>query len=166
MMRTPTKTAQLQLRVTRRQKAQIRQRATAAGLNVSEWALGKLLHPEADTFAAIVRRIAASDQPAYAFAELHDFLLALSPSQVATALETLPDVKLTALRANQVAAMVETAGSQKGSALPEWVCRVPPLTEPWFASSLTSLRLHLLTCTPPAFRRRNLFVDSTLGDRC
>ena len=35
----------------------------------------------------------------------------------------------------------------------------------WFASELKSLRLHLLTKSPAPFRRRNLFVDSTLGDR-
>jgi hypothetical protein len=42
---------------------------------------------------------------------------------------------------------------------------VKPLERPWFASSLKSLRLHLLTASPPPFRRRNLFVDSTIGDR-
>lgn len=28
-----------------------------------------------------------------------------------------------------------------------------------------SLRLHLLTRSPPPFRRRNLFVDSSIGQR-
>jgi hypothetical protein len=40
-----------------------------------------------------------------------------------------------------------------------------PLAEPVFASSLQSLRLHLLVLSPAPFRRRNIFIDSTLGAR-
>jgi hypothetical protein len=34
-----------------------------------------------------------------------------------------------------------------------------------FGSDLQNLRLYLLTHSPPPFRRRNIFIDSTLGDR-
>jgi hypothetical protein len=34
-----------------------------------------------------------------------------------------------------------------------------------FGSDLQSLRLHLLTHSPPPFLARNIFVDATLGDR-
>jgi hypothetical protein len=34
-----------------------------------------------------------------------------------------------------------------------------------FCSSLQSLRMHLLTHSPPPFRRRNIFIDSSLGQR-
>jgi hypothetical protein len=39
------------------------------------------------------------------------------------------------------------------------------LTEPVFGSELQSLRLYLLTHSPPPFRARNIFIDATLGDR-
>jgi hypothetical protein len=42
---------------------------------------------------------------------------------------------------------------------------VPPLDEPHFATPLRGLRLHLLRASPVAFKRRNIFVDSSVGDR-
>jgi hypothetical protein len=36
---------------------------------------------------------------------------------------------------------------------------------PFFATRLKSLRPHLLRTTPVAFRRRNIFADSTIGAR-
>jgi hypothetical protein len=50
-------------------------------------------------------------------------------------------------------------------AVPEWTRSIPLLVEPVFGSDLKSLRLHLLTNSPPPFRSRNIFIDSTLGDR-
>jgi hypothetical protein len=34
-----------------------------------------------------------------------------------------------------------------------------------FGTPIESLRLHLLTASPPAFRRRRIFIDATVGDR-
>jgi hypothetical protein len=48
---------------------------------------------------------------------------------------------------------------------PDWTLAVQPLSEPAFGSPLQSLRLHLLVAAPPAFKRRNIFVDSSVGDR-
>jgi hypothetical protein len=42
---------------------------------------------------------------------------------------------------------------------------VEPLERPWFAVPFASLRPHLLSAAPIAFKRRNLFVDATVGDR-
>jgi len=53
----------------------------------------------------------------------------------------------------------------KNTQPPAWTEDVPPLDEPIFGSSLQSLRLHLLTNSPPAFSRRNIFIDSNIGDR-
>jgi hypothetical protein len=67
--------------------------------------------------------------------------------------------------ANQIAAMVETASTRAGVRPPSWTEEIPPLDTPWFASTLMSLRVHLLCNSPPAYRRRNLFVDSTFEAR-
>jgi hypothetical protein len=61
--------------------------------------------------------------------------------------------------------MVETAAHRSGVTPPAWTLGVQPLGYPAFGSPLLGLRLHLLLAAPPAFKRRNLFVDSAVGDR-
>jgi hypothetical protein len=61
--------------------------------------------------------------------------------------------------------MVETAAHRHKVPPPDWTLAVQPLSEPAFGSPLQSLRLHLLVAAPPAFKRRNIFVDSSVGDR-
>jgi hypothetical protein len=61
--------------------------------------------------------------------------------------------------------MVEYACARHSVAVPEWTRSILPLAEPVFGSELQSLRLYLLTHSPPPFRARNIFIDSTLGDR-
>jgi len=60
---------------------------------------------------------------------------------------------------------VEIACSRCGVACPKWTRQIAPLPEPVFGSALLGLRLYLLTRSPAAFRRRNLFVDATLDDQ-
>jgi hypothetical protein len=59
--------------------------------------------------------------------------------------------------------MVEHACAARAVKAPDWVQEIAPLPEPVFGSALASLRLHLLTRSPAAFRRRNLFVDTAVG---
>ncbi len=83
----------------------------------------------------------------------------------ARAVRHAPEISLSPFEANYLAAMIEYAAMLKGVVPPDWTRMVPPLERPWFASALKSLRLHLLTNSPPPFRRRNLFVDSSIGQR-
>ncbi|MDO8580740.1 MAG: hypothetical protein Q7S13_04600, partial [Candidatus Omnitrophota bacterium] len=76
-----------------------------------------------------------------------------------------PVVSLSPYLANYIAAMVEYTAVKKGRRAPAWTRDIPPLEQPVFGSDLGSLKLHLLTHSPPPFRRRNLFVDSTVGQR-
>jgi uncharacterized protein (DUF1778 family) len=159
------KTAQIQLRVTPAEKSDLVRRARAAGLDLSAWMLQRLLPDRRARFVALVRSLAATSQPAYVLAEIHDLLAALRRIDFSTVTETLSTASLDEVRANQLAAMVETTAARIRVRSPDWVDDVSPLRNPWFASELLSLRLHLLCNSPPAFRRRNLFVDSTIGDR-
>jgi hypothetical protein len=61
--------------------------------------------------------------------------------------------------------MVELAAKLKNVAPPLWTRQIAPLDKPYFGSDLSSLRLYLLTNAPPVFRRRNIFIDASLGDR-
>jgi len=116
-------------------------------------------------FQALVRSLKASSRPSYVLAEIHDLLADLARGELSRVTEGPLVANLDPIRANQLAAMVETTAARLGVHPPGWVEQIAPLRTPWFASALLSLRLHLLCNSPPAFRRRNLFVDSSIGDR-
>ncbi|HEX6767006.1 MAG TPA: hypothetical protein VF103_16030 [Polyangiaceae bacterium] len=116
-------------------------------------------------FVELVRMLGKKSLDPFALAELHDFLQALGSAEFVQALRTSPDARLDDVSANQLAAMIETRAARLGVRPPEWVELISPLRRPWFATELLGLRAHLLCHSPAAFRRRNLFVDATLGDR-
>lgn len=159
------KTAQLQIRVTPAQKADLGRRARAAGMDLSAWVLGRLLPNSRTRFMELVRALEREPNSSFVLAELHDLLSSGGRADFLVTVETLPSGKLDPISANQLAAMVETRAARLGVRPPSWVLSIRPLREPWFPTTLQSLRLHLLCNSPPAFRCRNLFVDSTLGDR-
>ena len=72
---------------------------------------------------------------------------------------------LTPYLRNYVAAMVELAAHQRDVFPPAWVRDVEPLEAPHFATPLAGLRLHLLRTAPVPFKRRNIFIDASIGDR-
>jgi hypothetical protein len=108
---------------------------------------------------------ADSSERRFAFAELNDFLAALAPGEFASAVRELPHDHADPYVANYIAAMVETAAHRNGLLPPAWTERIAPLGEPVFGTPFMSLRLHLLTAAPPAFRRRNIFIDASIGAR-
>ena len=164
-MESQRKTEYLQVRVTPAQKRRIGRFAKRAGLGVSAWILAQVLPARSVEFQRIARVIARGGDPSLALAELNDFLSALGRGHFVGAVAHPPDTALTPLLANQVAAMVEFAAGRLGLPAPEWTRSIPPLSAPCFASELMALRLHLLVSSPPEFRRRNLFVDASIGDR-
>jgi hypothetical protein len=159
------KTEQLQIRVSPMQKRAIRNKAQRAGLSMSDWLLAQVLSPVQATFQGLVQELHSSEEPGFAFAELLELLGSLSASQFQLAVSEAPDAELSPYWASYLAATVEHAASLKHVEAPLWTNTVPPLAEPAFGSSLASLRLHLLTHSPPAFARRNIFIDSSVGDR-
>ena len=159
-------TQQLQIRVSAKQKALIQARARLADEDVSKWVLRQLLPPVQDKFQTLAGNLQVGPElRSYALAELHDFLNSLSSAQLIRAVELPPSAELSDFSANYLAAMIEFCCRSRSVSPPAWLDDVKPLEQPWFASSLVGLRLYLLTHSPPAFRRRNLFLDSTIGDR-
>jgi hypothetical protein len=159
------KTAQIQLRVTPSEKADLVRQARARGLDLSRFILGSLLPDRRTDFLRLVRSLARTSQPSFVFAEIHDLLASLGRAEFSLVTAVLPHSSLEDVRINQLAAMVETRAAELDVQPPPWTGTVKPLSVPWFATSLLSLRMHLLCNSPPAFRRRNLFVDSTIGAR-
>lgn len=65
-----------------------------------------------------------------------------------------------------LAAMVESLCSEANLRPPDWTASPGTyLQRPWFASGLQSLKAILLTESPVAFRRRNLFVSANALQR-
>ena len=159
------KTAQLQIRLSPAQKAMIKRRAAQAGVSVSCLVLRQIAPQAGLLFARVLSSLRRGHSESFALAELNDLLTELSPVEFEGALAgPLPEELSERLR-NQIAAMVEHAAYLKNITAPAWTRAVRPLERPWFATELPQLRAHLLRASPVAFRRRNLFVDSTIGDR-
>ena len=164
-MPAPRKTAQLQIRVTHAEKAALQRAARRAGMDLSSYVLGRACPPAAAEFARCLAHCRELESSRFELAQLHDLLAGLTPGALADAIREAPPRGMSAPLENYVAAMVEQACAGAGIAVPAWTAAVKPLAEPLFGSALQSLRLYLLTCAPAAFRRRNLFVDATLGAR-
>jgi Protein of unknown function (DUF1778) len=164
-MSTAGKTTQLQIRVSRDQKEAIARAAKRAGIDMSAYVLGRVLGAPTHRFGELMRQLDDAESRSYALAELHDLLCMLGADELRHAVAEAPPPVLATEMANYVAAMVETACVRAGVEMPAWTRSIPPLETPMFASQLESLRLHLLANSPPAFRRRNIFIDTTLGGR-
>lgn len=164
-MRKERKTQQLQIRVSPGQKRILQQRAREAGMSVSDWVLSKAIPSPQREFQELVTALARSEQPDLVFAELLDLLADLDAVSYEAVVAQAPSARLDPYWANYLAATVEHAAAQKKVKPPAWTRNIAPLDEPVFGSSLQSLRTHLLLSSPPAFNRRNLFIDASVGDR-
>ena len=104
-----------------------------------------------------------SVQPSYVLAEMNDLLASASGAEIESL--SAPPIADPYL-ANYVAAMVEQAAHLSGGVRPpRWTSNIVPLARPAFAVPWMVLRAHLLLESPVPFRRRNIFIDSTIGDR-
>lgn len=156
---------QLQIRVTPREKSALKLRARAAGQDVSAYVLALALPSESTRFASIIEALRDENNRRFALAELNGALSALVPLEFAAAVDSIDVQGLDPLWQNYVAAMVEHAARANGVQAPGWTRDVVPLDRPHFATSLRSLRSYLLRVSPVAFKRRNIFVDATVGAR-
>ena len=139
-----TRSEQLQIRLTPREKSTLKRRARAAGQDVSAYVLSRALPSSTDRFAAIVEALKDESNRRFALAELNDALTLLAPIEFAGAVDQVDVQALSPLLQNYVAAMVEHAARGKSVEAPAWTRTIDPLGEPYFATSLNSLRLHLL----------------------
>jgi hypothetical protein len=160
-----SKNFQLQIRVSKEEKSSIRNAAKRAGLDMSAYVLSRLLPDAAVQFHRAVAALNGPNATSFALADLNSLLTKLSSSELRDAIASPLELQLSPFLANYVAAMVETACEKRALPLPVWIRKIAPLSDPVFGSLLQSLRLHLLTNSPAAFRRRNIFIDSSLGER-
>ena len=159
------KTAQLQIRVSRDEKTAIQRAAKQAGMDMSSYVLSRVISIPAAEVRRCLEACASTASPAFPLAQLNSLLASYSAAELRMAIAPPPPAGLTPVLANYVAAMVEYACALRVVPVPAWAGSIRPLVEPMFATTLQSLRLHLLTHSPPPFRRRNIFIDSSLGQR-
>jgi uncharacterized protein (DUF1778 family) len=160
-----TKSQYLQIRVTPRQKTMLKRLAAAAGQEVSSYVLSRALPAARLRFEELVALLSDGADHRYVLAELNDLLSALAPAELADAIAQADTARLSPLLRNYVAAMVEQASHRAHLPPPSWTTLIEPLDVPWFAAPLAGLRPHLLRASPVPFKRRNLFVDASVGDR-
>ena len=158
-----TRSSHLQIRVTPGEKKTLKRLAQAAGQDLSSFVLARALPSNRLRFQEILRALGEDDHR-FALAELNDFLTALAPVEFPDAVQD-PVSRLSPFLSNYVAAMVEQGAYLNNVPPPPWANRVAPLEAPHFATPLKSLRLHLLAASPVPFKRRNIFVDASLGAR-
>lgn len=133
---------------------------------MSAYGLARALPDAPSRFAGLLAALRDDARPGFALAELKDLLTGLTSGELAIAVEHADLSGLPPYLRNYVAAMVELVAHLRDVPPPAWVRNVEPLeTEPHFATSLPGLRLHLLRSSPVPFKRRNIFIDSSLGDR-
>jgi hypothetical protein len=165
VMGKSAKTAQLQIRVSAGEKTAIQRAAARAGMDMSAYVLSRVLSVPAAEFRDRVLDCIRSVSPRFALAELNTLLSSLAAGELRDAVTPPPPPGLTDFLGNYIAAMVEYACAKRAVAVPAWTRSIAPLVSPVFGSQLQSLRLYLLTHSPAPFRARNIFIDSTLGDR-
>ncbi len=158
------KSGQIQIRVSPAQKAAIRRASRLAGLGMSAYVLARLLPAAARRFQQLTAACADDRHGRFALAELNSWLASLSGGELSEAVVT-PPARLSPYLANYIAAMTEVACARNRVSPPAWVAAIPPLAEPAFGTTLLSLRLYLLTHSPAPFRRRNIFIDASVGSR-
>ena len=164
-MNRAAKLSQLQLRVSKEVKSAIRRAARRAGMDMSAYVLSRVLPPPAAAFQEALAALTGPGKPSFALAEISSLLSGLTAAQLRQAVAAAPEITLSPFLANYVAAMVETACNTHAVPVPAWTRAIAALAEPVFGSALPSLRLYLLTHSPAPFRRRNIFIDSSVGER-
>ncbi len=162
-MNRPAKLSQLQVRVSEAEKSAIRRAARQAGMDMSAYVLSRVLPAPAAAFQEAIAALSEAAEPSFALAELNSLLASLTASELRQAVAAGPQAALSPFLANYVAAMCETACNMRSVPVPAWTRRIEALPEPVFGSALPSLRLYLLTRSPAPFRRRNIFIDSSVG---
>jgi len=163
-MNKALKSEYIQIRVSKQEKQLIKSSAQLAGLDMSSWILDCALNNENKRFSTILNKFAKEEQT-FVLAELHDFLCGLNRKNFEPAVYLKPTVSLSNFHINYIIAMIVFRANQLNSTPPKWISDFPILEKPHFGSNLKSLRLHLLINSPVAFKQRNIFIDSTIGDR-
>jgi len=157
------KITQLQIRVSPYEKKAIQRAAQQLDMNMSTYVLSKVLPERSSEFQGLVNELVVANDVRFVLSEINAFLSRLTTVELKTALSITLPCSLSDYLSNYLAAMVDYVCNYHQIKTPIWIKSIVPLKKPVFGSELKNLRLYLLTHSPPPFRRRNIFVDTTIG---
>lgn len=158
------KSEYLQIRVSKQQKDMIKSSAKTAGVDMSTWVLQRVLHSKSQQFLSLLAQFNTAED-SFVFARLHDFLLLCTQNDFEHAFSIKPTIELSEFQINYTIAMICHRAHGLNRPVPGWINDYQILQNPYFGTELKSLRLYLLVNSPIAFKQRNIFIDSTIGDR-
>lgn len=161
------KSSQLQLRISAPDKRSLKRASNLLGQTISEFVLNRALRglSKESRFDELISSLETEQDISFTLAAINDQLTQMSSGELRQLTERPRSLGKTLFAQSYVAAMLEQACHSKHCKIPDWIAQVPAMPAPWFATSIKSLRMHLLLCSPVPFRRRNLFVDTSLGGR-
>lgn len=163
-MKSTKKDTYLQIRLSKHEKELIVKAAGANGVNISKWIMQRIMIDKRSQFQSICLKMSKDiTNKSFYLSDLNDYLTNLSANEFLIALDTRPNVKLSISDWNIIVAMIDYAAYKKRAKSPDWLNDVEPLQHPLFATELTTVRQYLLITSPIAFRRRNIFVDTSIG---
>ncbi|MBN1115197.1 MAG: hypothetical protein JXA66_07645 [Oligoflexia bacterium] len=156
----------IQIRVSANDKKKLKRLADTNRLTISEYIIKMcLLDNTSDTLRQIYSELAcAGNDKSYYFAFLNDYLMKVPVYLWKSITDYKPDFPEQGDLA-YVAALMEQTAHVRNLSTPSWCSDVKALDEPFMASSIKKLRLYLLINSPVPFRKRNIFIDSSAGDR-
>lgn len=154
------KTSQLQIRVSPDQKAALKRLAADAGVSVSAYVLSVVLPPTQAEFQQHVNALTSPSDRRRVLADLVAFLSGLSPAEFPVSVHEVDLKGIPLLAQNLLASCVEQEATRKAVPAPDWTRNVPPMDRPYFEWDLRSLRPHLMRISPPAFKRRSLYLGA------
>lgn len=155
----------LQIRLTALEKEVIGQQAHSVGLDVSTWVKQQLFPRHKKIYIELINSMTTLHESKQSLAALNDLLHDLSKDEFVETLTELPKRFIATVLGNYIASMIDFAANQKNIFPPSWTEHYKGTEEPFFSTDLKSLRLHLLRMSPAAFKKRNIFIDSSVGMR-
>ncbi len=143
----------------------LKRAAAAAGRDVSTYVLVRAVPSDRIGFAELLALVREEADHRYVLAELNDFLAGLGLARLREVVGEADLASLSPFLKNYAAAMVEHASYPKGAQSPAWTRQVARFDVSRFAAPMNGFRLYLLRRSPVPFKRRNIFVDSSVGSR-
>ena len=159
------KTDYIQIRINKKEKAKFVKLAELDNMSLSNWILNKLkIDISPVEIKIIYGQIAIASDSSYALAFLNDSLMKV-PKHTWSDLVSIKPENLNFENLCYVASMIEHAAEIRELNTPLWVNDIGALQTPYFVSTFKNLRLYLLINSPVSFRKRNIFIDASIGDR-
>ena len=161
------KSEYIQIRVSEHEKKTIKTAAYEAGLDMSAYILGHLDIDLTSQWESLLANLqgSKSEDLHYPWAAIIDFLTPLNANQFQHLFQSAHKWALSPENLNYLAATVERKALNLGISAPKWLLDIPPCANPYFADETPKLKLYLLLHGDPVFRRRNIFIDSSIGGR-